>query len=171
MRPGYSIFILSLIALAVVIAGCSGINQQSTPTPTPAPTVTPSPTPGPVTFGMIHSTQVRIEDFKIVKGAGQTGNYTMTLQNIGSTEARNVSVYLNAKDLNTVRLQQEGLYPLNAPIPARSNRTITIPTDLYDYGITSVILDVRIYWGDNDEFWNGENYSKVLPWAPQPVGI
>lgn len=168
MRPGYCIFILSLIALAVVIAGCTVNNQQSTPTPTPAPTVTVQPAIEP---GTIRSTQVRMADFKIVQGAGRTGNYTITLRNIGSTEARNVSVSLYAKDIKTLEPQQDTLYVLDRPIPAHENRTIVIPTGMYDLDTTSVILNIRIYWGDYAEFWNGENMTRILPWAPQPVNI
>ena len=167
MRPGHSIFILSLIALAVVVAGCSGNSPQSTPTPTPAPT----PTAAPDIHGTIHSTQIRMADFKIVQGAGRTGNYTITLQNVASTEARNVSVSLNAKDIRTLALQQDGLYSLDGPIPAYGNRTIAIPTGMYDFETTSVILTIRIYWGDHSEFWNGESMTHILPWAPQPVNV
>ncbi len=102
MRPGYSILILSLIILAVIIAGCSGNNRQSTPTPSPTPNVTATPTAVPDIKGTIHSSQVRMADFKIIQGAGRTGNYTITLQNLGSIEARNVSVNIYAKDIKTL---------------------------------------------------------------------
>jgi hypothetical protein len=171
MRPGYSIFILSLIMLAVVIAGCSGSNQQSTPTPSPIPNVTAIPTVVPDIKGTIHSSQVRMADFKIIQGAGRTGNYTITLANLGSMEAHNVSVSLYAKDIKTLAVQQDTIYALDRPIPAKGNSTIAIPTGMYDFETTSVILNIRIYWGDSSEFWNGENMTRVLPWAPQPVEI
>jgi hypothetical protein len=171
MRPGYSIFILSLIMLAVVIAGCSGSSQQSTPTPSPTPNVTATPTAAPDIKGTIHSSQVRMADFEIIQGAGRTGNYTITLQNLGSMEARNVSVSIYAKDIKTLAAQQDTIYELDRPIPANRNTTIAIPTGMYDFETTSVILNIRIYWGDNSEFWNGENMTHILPWAPQPVEI
>jgi hypothetical protein len=117
------------------------------------------------------SPEVQMDSFKIVQGAGRTGNYAIDLKNIGSDEARNVMVYLNAKDIKTLELQQDTTYRLHSPIPAHSNVTVAIPTGLYNTETTSVILNIRIYWGDNDEFWNGENLTHILPWAPQPVNI
>ncbi len=30
---------------------------------------------------------------------------------------------------------------------------------MYDFETTSVILNIRIYWGDRSEFWNGNNMT------------
>ena len=36
---------------------------------------------------------------------------------------------------------------------------------MYDFETTSVILNLRIYWGDRSEFWNAYNMTRTLPWA------
>ena len=167
MRPRYWISMLSLIALAVVIAGCSGTNQSTpTPTPTPVPTVSAQPT-----VESMFSPQVELTDFKILQGAGRTGNYTFTLVNHGSAEARNVIISLYARDIRNLEVQQDTLYQLYEPIPAHGNATVTIPTGMYSLETTSVILNIRVTWGDHAEYYTDKNLTHILPWAPQPVNI
>ena len=57
--------------------------------------------------GTIHSSQVRLVDLKIIPGSKVgTGNFNITLENVGSIEARNVSVNLRVRDMKTLELQQ-----------------------------------------------------------------
>jgi hypothetical protein len=166
MRPCYAIFILSLITIAVVIAGCSGNNPQSTSTPVP----TPAPTPGPGIKGTIHSTQLRLVDLKIINagsGEGRPGDFNIILENVDSTEARNVNVNLVVTDMKTLDLLYDINYTLDRPIPAHGNSSFTMTAGLYGPRTDSVILNLRIYWGDRQEFWNAYNTTRALPWIQQ----
>jgi hypothetical protein len=98
MRPCYSIFILSLIMLAVIIAGCTDNIKPGNVTPTPTPSVTATPD----VKGTMHSSQVRLTDLRIVPDGskeGRPGDFNITLENVGSYEARNVGINLRVRDI------------------------------------------------------------------------
>jgi hypothetical protein len=164
MRPGYSIFILSLILLAVIIAGCTDNTKPGNVTPTPAPSVTVTPD----VKGTIHSSQVRLVDLRIINPGsdeGPAGNFNITLENVGGSEARNVSVDLLVTDMNTLEQQFDINETLYIPIPAHGTIACTLCPGLYGPDTNNVILNLHIYWGDRQEFWNAYNTTRTLPWS------
>jgi hypothetical protein len=168
MRPGITIFILSLIMFAVIIAGCTDNNKPGNATPTAAPSVTATPD----VKGTIHSSQVRLADLRIVpEGSkeGLAGDFNITLENVGSSEARNVSLNLLVRDMKTLEQLFDINYTLERPIPVHGNSNIILPAGVYNSGTDSVIFGLRLYWGEKQEFWNAYNTTRTLPWF-QPVG-
>jgi hypothetical protein len=170
MRPGYSIFILSLIMLAVIMAGCTDNNKQGNATPTIAPNVTATPTVLPDIKGTIHSSQIRLVDLKIINAGsneGRPGDYNITLENVGNVEACNVNVNLVVTDMKTLEQLYDINYTLDRPIPAHGNSNFTMAAGLYGPHTDSVILGLRLYWGDRQEFWSAYNTTRALPWIQQ----
>jgi hypothetical protein len=71
------------------------------------------------------------------------------------------------KDLQTGVQYFGDLITLDRPLPAGGSRTILVATHGHDYAF-SVIVNIRVYWGDKVEFWNGYNESRTLvavPWG------
>ncbi len=92
-------------------------------------TVTPTVTATPDVKGTIHSTQVRLVDLKIVPGGskeGQPGDFNITLENVGSSEARNVGINLRVRDMNTLEQLFDINYTLDRPIPAHGNSNFVL---------------------------------------------
>jgi hypothetical protein len=172
MRQGYSIFILSLIIFAVIVAGCTDNNQQSTPTPTAAPNVTATPTALPDISGTIHSSQVRLVSLNITPvstNQSQRGNINIVLENVGDQEVRNLSANLVLIDMKTLEQLYDRNYKLDKPVPVLENRTYTLVTGLYGPDTQSIDIRLHIYWGERHEFWNAYNMTRPLPWI-EPGG-
>jgi hypothetical protein len=152
--------------LAVIIAGCTDNSKPGNATPTATPSVTATPD----VKGTIHSTQVRMTDLRIVpegsKG-GIPGDFNITLENVGSYEARNVGVNLRVRDMNTLEQLFDINYTLDRPIPAHGNSNFVLAAGLYSYGTDTVILDLGLNWGDRQEFWNAYNTTRTSPWSQQ----
>jgi hypothetical protein len=183
MRHGFSIFILSLIILAIIIVSFLDNSKpgEATPSPTVAPNVTATPTVAPnVTAtpttmpdisGTIHSSQIRLASLYIAPESTseiRRGDFNITLENVGSSETRNVSVSLVLTDMRTLEKLYDLNYTLDRSIPAHDNNRYTLATGLYGPRTESVIINLRIYWGDRHEFWNAYNMTRALPWI-QPA--
>jgi hypothetical protein len=174
MRPGYCIFILSLIVFAVIIAGCTDNSKpgEATPSPTAAPNVTVTPTAVPDISGTIHSSQVRLVSLNITPvstNQSQRGNINIVLDNVGDNEVRNLSANLVLTDMRTLEQLYDRNYTLDKPIPAYGNNAYTLVTGLYGPDTKSLDIKLRIYWGDRHEFWNAYNMTRPLPWI-EPGG-
>jgi hypothetical protein len=174
MRPGHSIFILSLIALAIIIAGCTDNSKpgETTPSPTAAPNVTATPTALPDISGTIHSSQVRLVSLNITPvstSESQRGNINIILENVGNNEVGNLSANLVLIDMKTLERLYDVNYTLDMSIPAYGNNTYTLVTGMYGPDTESLDIKLHIYWGDRNEFWNAYNMTRPLPWI-EPGG-
>ena len=166
VRLNDAVLIILLMLGVVALSGCSGNSPAGTATPSPAANVTPPPGQGIDTIGTIHSTQVRLEtlDVSTVKaGDLQAENVSVTLENVGEAEVSNVGFSLVERDLqNGVQLYSD-MTLLDRPIPAGGNVTVALTTGAHEDRAVSVIVNIRIYWGDQVEFWNMYNESRTMP--------
>lgn len=169
MRLKHAFLILSLVAM-VLASGCSSPGQA---TPTPATTLATVPmAAGPESIGIFHSTQVKVTGLNISYARlneqnVQAENISVTVENTGDTEAQNVGFSIMEKDLRTNQQYFGRLITLDSPLPAYSSRTINVTSPVHEYAF-SVIINIRLYWGEKVEFWNGYNESRTLaaiPWG------
>lgn len=171
MGTKHAFLILSLLVI-LLASGCASPSPAASPAATATPTPAPIPAAsGPESIGATHSTQVKVTGLNITHGryiaGGQSENISVTLTNAGDIDAQNVGFSIKEKDLQTGEQYFGDLITLDRPLPAGGSRTILVATPGHDYAF-SVIINIRVYWGDKVEFWNGYNESRTLvavPWG------
>lgn len=127
-----------LVAVAVVLAGCSALLGSDRPEPTPEATATPTPTPRPIGLsasGVSDPYQLRTAHLEVLDGQSYTHEYTMTVSWGGAERGRVDTAIRVSADRSRLLLQREVM----GEVP-----TWLMPVgsvERYDAGTTAYVRD------------------------------
>jgi len=178
MRKLYVLGLFLAVAVAIVLAGCSGALDNlplgisptpeathnplppATPTPEPTPEATPTPTPVPIPLANAHpSNMVHLitstQKYEIVtagmdSNGRQFENISVIVANDDTQPVRNVVLIVRLTSGPNSLLYQE--VPVG-DLAAGERKPLNILTETHEPS-TVVKVDIQARWGDYGEYYN-----------------